>query len=71
MADHDRTTTVSHPTGSSPLAGLPTPGLLLDQGRFERNVQRMRDHLAELGVRSRPHLKTAKSVEVTHVINGW
>ncbi len=43
---------------------LPTPSLLLDQDRFERNVRRMRTHLAQLGVGFRPHLKTAKSIAV-------
>lgn len=47
-----------------PLRQLQTPCLLLDQARFERNVRRMRTHLAQLGVSFRPHLKTAKSIEV-------
>ncbi len=45
------------------LTHLQTPCLLLEQSRFERNVERMQAHLAALGVRFRPHLKTAKSIE--------
>ena len=43
---------------------LPTPHLLLDRRKLERNLARMRDRAAELGVRLRPHGKTAKSAEV-------
>ena len=43
---------------------LPTPHLLLDRRKMERNLVRMRDRAAELGVRLRPHGKTAKSAEV-------
>ncbi|GJD52568.1 D-threo-3-hydroxyaspartate dehydratase [Methylobacterium crusticola] len=45
------------------LAVLPTPSLVLDEGRMLRNVDRLRRHLAGLGVAPRPHLKTVKSVE--------
>lgn len=47
-----------------PPQDIPTPALLLDRARFERNVRRMQERLARLGVRLRPHLKTAKSIEV-------
>ncbi|MGH1591614.1 alanine racemase [Methylobacterium phyllosphaerae] len=43
---------------------LETPCLLLDADRLDANVARMRDHLDGLGVALRPHLKTAKSLEV-------
>ncbi len=46
------------------LAALPTPALLIDEGRMLANIARMRERAASLGVRLRPHLKTAKSVEV-------
>ncbi|WP_116809078.1 DSD1 family PLP-dependent enzyme [Steroidobacter cummioxidans] len=46
------------------LANLPTPGLLLDQQRMDRNIARLKLHLRELGVGLRPHLKTAKSIDV-------
>lgn len=41
-----------------------TPLLLLDLQRMERNIARMRGHLAALGVRMRPHVKTSKCLEV-------
>jgi len=43
---------------------LPTPCLLLDPVRMNRNVARMDAKLAALGVAARPHLKTAKSIEI-------
>lgn len=43
---------------------LPTPHLVLDRRKLERNQARMRERAAELGVRLRPHGKTAKSAEV-------
>src|SRR5271167_2353141 len=46
------------------LAALPTPALLLDERRMLANIARLRERAAALGVRLRPHLKTAKSVEV-------
>ncbi|MEP9380391.1 alanine racemase [Aquabacter sp. CN5-332] len=44
---------------------LDTPCLLLDEGRLDANIARMSRRLATLGVAFRPHLKTAKSLEVT------
>jgi D-serine deaminase-like pyridoxal phosphate-dependent protein len=46
------------------LDDLPTPSLVLDLDRLERNCERMIRRAAELGVRLRPHMKTAKSVDV-------
>ena len=43
---------------------LPTPCLLLDEDRMMRNVTRLRGRLDRFGVALRPHMKTAKSVEV-------
>ncbi|GHD51626.1 alanine racemase [Thalassobaculum fulvum] len=43
---------------------LPTPHLVLDRRKLESNQARMRARAAELGVRLRPHGKTAKSAEV-------
>ncbi|TCT06783.1 alanine racemase [Aquabacter spiritensis] len=45
--------------------GLQTPCLLLDEGRLDANVARMRAHLDACNVAFRPHLKTAKSLDVT------
>jgi D-serine deaminase-like pyridoxal phosphate-dependent protein len=46
------------------LESLETPCLVLDAERMERNISRLRTRLDGLGVSLRPHLKTAKSVEV-------
>ena len=46
------------------LDALETPCLVLDAGRMERNIKRLRSRLDGLGVSLRPHLKTAKSVDV-------
>ncbi len=55
---------------SSGLATLETPRLLLDRTRLERNARRMRERCSALGVLLRPHLKTAKSVEVALLAGG-
>lgn len=46
------------------LATLETPCLVLDADRMERNIARLRGRLDGFGVSLRPHLKTAKSVDV-------
>lgn len=46
------------------LETVPTPALVLDRGRCERNARRMGERMAALGVGLRPHLKTAKCAEV-------
>lgn len=46
------------------LEALTTPCLLLDPSRMDRNIARMDAKLASLGVAARPHLKTAKSVDI-------
>lgn len=43
---------------------IDTPALVLDRGRMDANIARMRARAAELGVTLRPHLKTCKSVDV-------
>lgn len=47
------------------LAGLNTPAALLDECRLDRNIARMQAQMNRLGVRFRPHVKTAKSWPVT------
>ena len=49
------------------LRGLETPRLLLDADRLARNCAAMRERCGALGVMLRPHLKTAKSVDVARV----
>ena len=46
------------------LAALPTPALLLDEQLILANTARMRERAAGLSVNLRPHLKTAKFVDV-------
>jgi D-serine deaminase-like pyridoxal phosphate-dependent protein len=47
------------------LETLETPALLLDADKLDANCRRMRERLQSHGVVLRPHVKTAKSVEVT------
>ena len=49
---------------------LPTPALLLDRTRLERQAERMRDKVRTLGVTLRPHVKTAKSIDVLRILSG-
>ena len=46
------------------LKQIDTPALVLDRGRMDANIRRMRERAATLGVALRPHLKTCKSVDV-------
>jgi D-serine deaminase-like pyridoxal phosphate-dependent protein len=43
---------------------LPTPVLILDRAILGRNLKRMSERLRSAGVALRPHLKTAKSVQI-------
>lgn len=52
------------------LGDLPTPCLVLDRTKMDRNLARMRSRAVELGVRLRPHCKTAKSHEVARLALG-
>jgi D-serine deaminase-like pyridoxal phosphate-dependent protein len=49
------------------LADLPTPCLVLDRTILVRNIQVMAKTLARLNVPLRPHMKTAKSIEVARM----
>jgi D-serine deaminase-like pyridoxal phosphate-dependent protein len=49
------------------LADLPTPCLVLDRAILARNIQVMAKTLARLNVPLRPHMKTAKSIEVARM----
>jgi L-asparaginase II/D-serine deaminase-like pyridoxal phosphate-dependent protein len=59
---------LSQPPAS--LADLPTPCLLLDATKLERNLARLRDRMANQGVALRPHVKTAKCLEVVRRAGG-
>ena len=52
---------------SMSLDTLDTPSLLLDAEKLERNCERMRRRVHAEGVTLRPHVKTAKSIEVTQL----
>ena len=52
---------------SANLNTLETPCLVLERGKLERNIARMRGHLAALSVALRPHVKTAKSHAVARL----
>lgn len=49
------------------LADLPTPCLVLDRTVLARNLRAMSGQLARLGVPLRPHMKTAKSIDVARL----
>jgi D-serine deaminase-like pyridoxal phosphate-dependent protein len=52
------------------LTAIETPALILDMGKAERNVARLTAHLTPLGVTLRPHVKTAKSIDVVRGLFG-
>jgi D-serine deaminase-like pyridoxal phosphate-dependent protein len=46
------------------LTELETPALVLDRGKLDCNLERMSAHIRGLGGALRPHVKTAKSIDV-------
>lgn len=52
------------------LRDIETPALLLDMARMHHNCERMRTHLAPLGVTLRAHVKTAKSAPIVRAMLG-
>jgi D-serine deaminase-like pyridoxal phosphate-dependent protein len=50
------------------VADLPTPCLVLDRPILLRNIARMAEALAAKGVPLRPHMKTAKSIDVARLV---
>ncbi len=46
------------------LSDIETPALVLSRATLERNIERMGSRITGLGTRLRPHVKTAKCVEV-------
>ena len=50
------------------IGGLVTPALLLDKHKLERNIQRLAKHVSGLGAVLRPHMKTAKSIDVARCV---
>lgn len=49
------------------LADLPTPCLVLDRQQLQRNLRTMAGNLARHNVPLRPHMKTAKSIDVARL----
>lgn len=49
------------------IADLPTPCLLLERAKLEANLTGMTERLRRHGVALRPHLKTAKSIDVARL----
>ena len=49
------------------LSDLPTPCLILDRTILARNIEAMAAHARRLGVALRPHMKTAKSIDVANM----
>lgn len=49
------------------LSALETPCLILDRARLSRNLARMTDRYRAAGLRLRPHMKTAKSIDVARL----
>ncbi|GGD39242.1 alanine racemase [Sinisalibacter lacisalsi] len=50
------------------LLDLPTPSLVLDRAKLARNIARMAAACRRNGVALRPHLKTAKSIDVARLV---
>lgn len=49
------------------LSSLETPCLILDRARLERNAARMTDRFHATAVQLRPHMKSAKSIDVARI----
>src|SRR3974390_30397 len=49
------------------LSDLPTPCLVLDRQKLMRNIRTMAGNLSRHRVPLRPHMKTAKSIEVARL----
>ncbi len=56
------------PETAKTIDALVTPALLVDRGRLERNVERLAEHARKLDVVLRPHMKTAKSIDVARQV---
>jgi D-serine deaminase-like pyridoxal phosphate-dependent protein len=52
------------PMPSNALTDVQTPAAVIDLARMESNIARMQSQMDRLGVRFRPHVKTAKSLPV-------
>ena len=57
-------------SAASSLADVDTPALVVDLERLDRNITRMNAIVTRLGVRLRPHVKTAKCTAIARRIFG-
>ncbi|MDE2349526.1 MAG: alanine racemase, partial [Gammaproteobacteria bacterium] len=57
-------------TTAHSLDDIETPSLVLDVTRMERNIDRLTRRLTSFGVSFRPHVKTAKSIDVVERLLG-
>lgn len=46
------------------ISELETPCLILDRKKLERNIKKMKNHLAQIETPIRPHAKTSKNIEI-------
>lgn len=67
--EHEKMTVHEKMSGpAATLKDLVTPALLLDRGKLERNTRALADRARALGVILRPHMKTAKSIDVARIV---
>ncbi|WP_027544582.1 alanine racemase [Bradyrhizobium sp. WSM2254] len=59
-----RATDIRNGETAAAVGALATPALLLDKDRLHRNLDRLSSRMAARGVVLRPHMKTAKSIDV-------
>lgn len=52
------------------LTGIETPALILDRSKMYANIDNMRGHVRALGCTLRPHVKTAKAMDVVRCMLG-
>ncbi len=50
------------------LKDLFTPCLILDKGKFDANIQKIKSIVLKQKIDFRPHLKTAKCLEITKIL---
>lgn len=65
-----RSSAIARCGGAATLAEAPTPALLLDPARLERNARRLRERLAARGVPLRLHAKTLKCMPALELAAG-
>lgn len=63
-----RGTNIQNGETAPTLGALATPALLLDKDRLDRNLNRLSARMAARGVVLRPHMKTAKSIDVARCV---